>query len=235
MDNEIKFFEEYVKQFDKNNEKVDHKYNHTYRVVGYAKDIAKSLNLSNEEFNRASVAALFHDIGRFDQVTMYDTYLDRKSFDHGDRGYEILKENNYNDDIVLKAVKYHNKKSVPAFDELTTMHCNLVRDADKIDILIIHGTNVNDNNKEIDNKIIESFKKHELLDNEIGDTDFIYVLRELAFLFDINFKRSMEIILEHDLLNKKINLIRSDINKKEVDFIEKELKEYIKERFDIIC
>ena len=45
----------------------------------------------------------------------------------------------------------------------------------------------------------------------------------------------MEILLEHDLLNKKLNLIRSDINKDQVDLIEKELKKYIKERFDIEC
>ena len=63
----------------------------------------------------------------------------------------------------------------------------------------------------------------------------MYVLRELAFFFDVNFKRSMEIILENDLLNKKLNLIRSDLNKEQVNIIEKELKEFIKERFDIEC
>ncbi len=236
MENEIKFFEEYVSKFDKNNEKVNHKYNHTYRVVGYAKDIAKSLNLDEKEFNRASVCALFHDLGRFEQVTKYDTYEDSKSIDHGDRSYEILIENNYNDEIVQKAVKFHNKKEVPKFDELTDMHCKLVRDADKVDILIIHGTSVKDNNYRIDDVIINNFKNRELIDNGYGaSNDFMYVLRELAFFFDVNFKRSMEIILENDLLNKKLNLIRSDINKEQVNIIEKELKEFIKERFDIEC
>ncbi|MBR3116869.1 MAG: HD domain-containing protein [Bacilli bacterium] len=235
MDKEIKFFEDYVNKFDKSIDKVMYKYKHTYRVVGFAKEIAKSLDLDEKEYNRAVVCALFHDLGRFEQVTNYNTYIDRISFDHGDRGYEILKENNYNDEIVQKAVKYHNKKDVPVFDELTNMHCNIVRDADKIDIIIETSNSVKNPNVRIDEHVINNFKNHELVANEAGDTDFLYVIREIAFFFDINYKRSMEILLEHDLLNKKLNLIRSDINKDQVDLIEKELKKYIKERFDIEC
>ena len=74
MDNEIKFFEDYVSKFDKNNNLVDLKYKHTYRVVGYAKEIARSLNLDEHEFNRACICALFHDLGRFTQIKEYNTF-----------------------------------------------------------------------------------------------------------------------------------------------------------------
>ena len=136
MDNEIRIFENYVKDFDKSIPEVEYKYNHTYRVVSYAKQIADSLNLSKEEYNRASICALFHDIGRFPQIRDYDTYSDLISIDHGDKGYEILNELGYDDEIVKTAVKYHNKKEIPKFDELTDLHCKLVRDADKIDIML---------------------------------------------------------------------------------------------------
>lgn len=236
MNEEIKFFEDYVSNFDKNDEKIDHKYKHSYRVVGYAKEIADSLNLDEKEKTRASICALFHDIGRFVQVEKYDTYNDKKSFDHGDRGAEILKDNGYTDSILLNAVKYHNKKVIPVFDELTDMHCKIVRDADKIDIMTIWGNTENDENYIVSDDIMNCFKKHIQMDNDMGKSEFVYSLRCLAFIFDINYKKSIEIIIEKGLISFKLNILRKkSLNKEQIDIIEKELKEYIKERFDIIC
>ena len=109
MDKELEFFEKFVHSFDMNNEKVIYKYNHTFRVVDNAKEIAKSLDLDEKEYTRACVCALFHDLGRFPQVSEYNTYLDRLSFDHGDKSYEILKENNYRKRINFYKIKYFTK------------------------------------------------------------------------------------------------------------------------------
>lgn len=234
MDNEIRFFEDYVSKFDKTNEKVEHKYNHSYRVVGYAKEIANSLNISEKEKTRASISALFHDIGRFPQAEEYNTYNDEESFDHGDIGAKVLKEKGYNDDIVLNVVKYHNKKEIPKFDELTDMHLKIVRDADKIDIMTIWGNKKSDENSIASEDIINCFKKHIQMDNNMGDTEFIYTLRCLAFVFDINYKKSIEIIINKGLIPFKLNLARNECNKEQIDLIEKELKNFIKEKFDII-
>ena len=235
MKKELEFFEKYVSEFDMNNPKVKHKYDHTYRVVNYMKEIAGSLDLTKEEFDRACVCALFHDLGRFPQVRDYDTFVDADSFDHGDKSYEILLENNYNDEIVQKAVKYHNKKEVPKFNELTDMHCKLVRDADKTDIMLYFLNEPIDNNYDVDDAIIEKFEKHELLDNYKAKSEFVYVVRYLAFIFDINYKKTMEILLENNFLEKKLNLIRNEKNKEHINYLEKILKDFIKERFDIIC
>ena len=235
MNTEIKFFEDYVRDFDLNNPDIKLKYKHTYRVVGYSKELAKSLDLDKEEFNRASICALFHDIGRFSQLKEYNTYMDGVSFDHGDRGYEILKENNYDDDIVLKAVKYHNKKEVPNFDELTNLHCKLVRDADKLDIMIAL-TNEEFNKKyKISEEVLNCFKNHEQVNNELDDVDFNDFLKSLGFIFDINFNRTIEILFENNILEKKLDILKNTIDIEDYLIIEKELKEYIKERFDVKC
>ena len=49
MEKELEFFENYVREFDMSNEKIEHKYGHTHRVVAYMKEIAGSLNLSEKE------------------------------------------------------------------------------------------------------------------------------------------------------------------------------------------
>ena len=235
MEKELEFFEKFVHSFDMNNEKVIYKYNHTFRVVDNAKEIAKSLNLNEKEYTRACVCALFHDLGRFPQVSEYNTYLDRLSFDHGDKSYEILKENYYSDEIVQNAVKYHNKKDLPDFDELSLMHLKIVRDADQIDIMYDCGNKPCENDVRVLDNIMNCYKNHTLVDNSAGDSEFIYTLRNLAFVFSINYKRSMEIIIEKGLISIKLNILRSETNKDQIDFIEKEIKKYIKERFDIIC
>ena len=235
MDKEIIFFENFVNQFDKNNKKIKHKYDHTYRVVEYAKKIAKSINLNEKEYNRAIICALFHDLGRFPQIKEYDTFIDKISFDHGDKSYEILKNNNYTDEIILNAVKYHNKKYLPNFDEITNLHCKLVRDADKLDILFYFNNKINNKNVIIDDKIINYFKNHELVDNTVIENEVNGRLRELSFIFDINFKKSIEIIINNNLIDSKLNSLRNINNKDKIDLIEKELKKYIQERFDIKC
>lgn len=235
MNKEVDIFEEFIKKFDLNIPDLKRKYDHTYRVVSYAEEIAKSLKLDENEVTRAKVCALFHDLGRFPQFKEYKTFIDKDSFDHGDKSEEILKELNYNDEIVLKAVKYHNKKDVPDFGELTNMHCNIVRDADKLDIIDMQINELDRYDYEYPEGIIDNFKNHTLLDNGYANNYFIYLLRMIAFVFDINYKRTIEIIIEKDIINRKLNILRKNKNNKEVDIIEKEIKEYIKERFDVIC
>ena len=235
MNKEVEFFEEYTHSFDLTVPDIYKKYEHTYRVMSFAEEIAKSLNMNEEEVNRAKICALFHDLGRFPQFTEYQTYTDSKSFDHGDKSEEILKEYNYDDEIVLKAVKYHNKKSVPNFDELTNMHCNIVRDADKLDIMDTQINELDRYEYEYSDELLDCFKNHTLLDNNFANNDFIFLIRMILFIFDINYKKTIEIIIEKGIIKRKLDLLRKNKNNKEVDLIETEIKKYLKERFDVIC
>lgn len=235
MNKEVEMFENYSHSFDLSIPELDGKYNHTYRVMEYAEEIAKSLDLDDKEITRAKICALFHDLGRFPQFSIYNTFIDHDSFDHGDKSEEILKNLGYSDDIVLKAVKYHNKKEVPTFDELTNLHIKIVRDADKLDIMDKQINELDRYDYEYNKDILDSFKEHTLLKNQSVDSKFVNLMRMLCFIFDINYKRTIEIIIEKNIINRKIDILRKNINNKEVDFIEEEIKKYIKERFDVIC
>ena len=85
-------FDNYVKNYDMSNEKISLKYYHTYRVCEQSTSICKSLNLSKEDTDIAYLIALLHDIGRFEQIKVYDTFDDEKSIDHALFGCKILFE-----------------------------------------------------------------------------------------------------------------------------------------------
>ena len=121
----------------------DQKIQHSLRVLAYAKVIVASLHLDSDCGNAALLAALFHDIGRFPQYARYRTFLDTKSENHGLLGAKALRQTKFLaglDSEKQKAVTgavllhncYHLPKRVPEEVRLIT---NIVRDADKLDIL----------------------------------------------------------------------------------------------------
>ena len=138
---------------------------HTFRVMELCKEIAESLDLSEEDVEFAEYCGLLHDIGRFEQWKRYGTYDDSKSVDHAELGIEVLKNNHYIDqfyidpslqETLLNSIQYHNKYAVSyELSERDKLFCNIVRDADKIDILYlcsighivrnIHNDNFSDN------------------------------------------------------------------------------------------
>jgi len=106
----------YTDNYDLKNEHIKRKQLHSLRVMEISKQIAEGLQLSQEEIELATLIGLLHDIARLEQYTQYGTYKDLESFDHGDYGAEILQkdirkyiETEQYDEIIIKAVKNHNK------------------------------------------------------------------------------------------------------------------------------
>ena len=114
-------FEKYVKPYGRENVKICRKIEHSYRVLDVAEEIAKSLDLSEEDLELAKLIGLLHDIGRFEQIRIYNTFVDKDSIDHADLGVKILFEDNLirkfieddqYDEIIYKAIKSHNKYAI---------------------------------------------------------------------------------------------------------------------------
>ena len=115
----------YIEKYDFSNPRIKLKAAHIYRVADVAKQIATELNLSKEQIDLAELIGLLHDIGRFEQLRIYDTFKDGESVNHADMGVKVLKENNFiqefcNDekyyDIIYTAILNHNKYKIQ--DEL---------------------------------------------------------------------------------------------------------------------
>ena len=230
---EEEFFNNYTEQYDKTLSGIYLKYNHSYRVVEKSMQVAKSLKLNKKDIDFVRVCALFHDIARFEQYTIYNHFDDTKSFDHGLRGTEILKENGYKNRVLLNVVEYHNDTYLPKYlDKESTFFSKIIRDADKVDILEHQGLECKTENYKIPEKILNLFRKHKLLDSQIKQLEngnLISLLRMTAFIFDLNFKESIKMVKEKDLINKKCDLMREK-NIEGIEEIRNICNEYIESR-----
>jgi len=227
------FFEEYTSHYDKELSGISLKYNHSFRVVKKSEQIGKSIKLNKEDMELVRVCALLHDIARFEQYTKYQTFVDAKTFDHGDKGAEILIENGITDDIILDAVKYHNKYEIPAYlPNRNKLFLRIVRDADKVDILEHQGVICKTKNYTIPQKIKDYFINKKSLDRNIKthpEGNIIGILRMLAFIFDLNYKESFKMIKEKNIINKKCDSIKEQ-GIKGIEEIRKLCNEYIESR-----
>ena len=168
-----RIFDEYYKQFDDNEYWINYKYNHIMRVRKYANIVAKSLNLSEEDLKLVDVCALFHDISRFKQYATYHNFQDAMTFDHGDEGYNVLKELGITDNVILMCTKNHNKIKIDdSLDEKTKLMLSIIRDADKLDIMIdLYNELEDDKAIKVTDEIYEYYKHHQQLKNGMDTWD----------------------------------------------------------------
>lgn len=83
-------FAQYVQKYDAEDEKILLKIRHTYRVAEISERIAVGLGLSAYDTDLAWLIGMLHDIGRFEQLRQYGTFVDADSIDHAHFGVELL-------------------------------------------------------------------------------------------------------------------------------------------------
>lgn len=140
------YYQTYANRFNPDSEQWEHlhlKWEHSLNVLNNAEKILASLSLSEQLIHAARLAALYHDVARFEQYIAYHTFRDQESANHGAWGSKILKQEKFLNDesiytarLVRAAVAMHNSFAIPAgIASDYKLVTNVVRDADKIDIL----------------------------------------------------------------------------------------------------
>lgn len=218
----IKEFKKYVNKFDKKEHAIALKYKHSIRVMNISEYIAKKLKLSKEDRELALIIGLLHDYGRFEQWTKYKTFSDLVSIDHGDLGVKLLLEDRdiekftdlkENELIVRNAIQYHNKYSYPDdLDERNKLFCNIIRDADKLDIFNILGNGfliIGDSEKEISNKIREMFFKNRQLSRKDVKNKNDEIILHLAMVYDLNYQVTFTYLDKKNYIWKMYNLLEN--------------------------
>lgn len=165
-------FNEYTSAYDLQNPKIRLKYEHTFRVATLSEEIASSIpGLSDEDIYLAWLIGMLHDIGRFEQVRRFGTFYDKDSVDHADFGADLLFDSEKKDPrlvfdipepaLVETAIRNHSRFKLPTnLSERELLFCNIIRDADKLDIIRV--------NVEFTIEEIYNVTEQELIDSDIS-------------------------------------------------------------------
>ena len=116
---------------------------HTYRVCENITVIARSLGMKEEDVALAKALALFHDVGRFEQLRGFGSFNDSLTVDHALLGLKVINRSGVlsclpkrERNIIRKSIWHHNKYQIPVTEKAdVTLFSKLIRDADKLDIL----------------------------------------------------------------------------------------------------
>lgn len=216
-------FAKYVGNYNPSDPKIALKIAHTYRVADNCEDIARSLNLSNDDIEFAWLSGMLHDVGRFEQIRIYNTFVDSESVDHAEFGADIL----FGEDNLIAGyvadtsiyemmeivIRQHNKYRIDSsISGKTLTFCNILRDADKIDILRV---NVETPMEEIYNVskevlleagvseiVMEQIKEHHAIDRAIINSPAERLIGHIALVFELVYPRSIELVKEQGYLTQ---------------------------------
>ena len=118
------------------------KLDHTLRVAENAHAIARELGWKEDDVLLSEALGWLHDVGRFDQYAEFGHYHDTTSFDHGLRGFDVVRQASILSTLpeprrnaLLEGIRHHNAKTIPdSVSPLARPFLKLIRDADKLDI-----------------------------------------------------------------------------------------------------
>ena len=219
-------FYAYTAHYDTGNIMIRHKVEHTLRVAENCERIAESLGMGSGDVTFAWFLGLLHDIGRFEQVKRYGTFIDSASVDHAEFGADLLFREKLIDafpaeslppeELLLleTAIRLHNKLTLPADqDARTRRFCELIRDADKLDIfrvvselpfeqrigtsraLIVEGDEANE-------AVMDCVRAHRCVPSRLRKTRFEGHIAHCCMAFELVFPESRRIAKEQGYLDR---------------------------------
>ncbi len=212
---------------------LEDKIQHIKRVAENAVFIAKNENWSKEDVLIAELCGLYHDIGRFSQYKKYKTFSDAKSVNHGQQGFDIIKEKKFFKEIsrddaqtILDAVHYHNALNIPdGLSNNSVRFTKLTRDADKIDIFFMLTQAIKENNLDNHRELLWNLPIGEanpiIIDKLMNNSQALYseiksgtdvCLLQLCWIYGINYNSSLVKIRQ----NQTIELLASIMPKNNI-------------------
>ena len=247
----IDTFAAYVKNYNSDDTKVRLKIEHTYRVAGLCQVIGQSIGLEGADLDLAWLTGMLHDVGRFEQLRCYNTFYDDKSVNHAHLGCEILFDEgrirDYIDDdsedgLLKKAIYHHSDYRIPEdYDDRTTMYCNILRDADKVDILkvncdfpleeIYNATTEEIRKGAISDEVLAAFRERHTILRALKKTAVDNVPGHISLAFELVYPESLKQAVKQGYLDKLLAFSSDNPDTMEkMQEIRRIMKDYIAER-----
>ena len=244
-------FAEYTSGYNATDPKIKLKIDHTYRVAELCELIARDLKLDEYETDVAWLTGMLHDVGRFEQIKRYNTFNDAQSVDHANFGADLLfKEgfidtyvDGFHDDkygaIVENAIRNHSAFRIDErLDEYTVMFCNILRDADKVDIFrvnvdtpaedIYNVTTEELKNSQVSPEVMAAFDERHAVLRSCKKTVVDHVAGHIALTFELVYPISLQIAKERGYLDKMMAFESdNEITGKQFEEIRAKLNEYV--------
>lgn len=229
LDYAVKQFHNYISVYDINNPKINLKVTHTFRVMKSCRILAEALELSPEKQDLAVLIGLLHDIGRFEQLRLTNSF-DDSIIPHAKCSISVLFEQNrirdfissdQYDSIIYESIKNHG---VFLVDESLTgdalLYTKLIRDADKLDnfhtkLIESMETMLNVDmetlaKEDVSDYALHTFLKCQPLENSKRITHMDMWVSYIGYIFDLNFPASFAYVKEHDYVRRLVERIPYD-------------------------
>ena len=217
-------FAAYTSHYNAADPKVKLKIDHTYRVAALCERIANSLALPPQDVDLAWLCGLLHDVGRFEQLRRYGTFIDAQSIDHALMSVTVLFDEGRLRDYIADtdegallrtAIRLHNAYRLPAeLDDRTRMFCQILRDADKIDILrvnvetpmeqIYNVTTQELRQSAVSPQVKAAFMEHHAVLRAYKKTAIDNVVGHVSLVFELVFPISRQIVKEQGYLDRML-------------------------------
>lgn len=244
-------FAEYTKEYKDDDSRALLKIKHTYKVADLCDRLAREIGLDDDDVDLAWVIGLLHDVARFEQLRRFGTFKDRISVDHADLAVGILFEDGKIKDypvdekyyaIIKKAVGNHNKYRVEqGLDKRTKTFCDIVRDADKLDIFRVDTESKTEEVYEVRDEDFKSTVISDIVYNRFFDevvvdhgkrTNAIDGLAcHLSLMYELVYPASVKLAMDMGYYTKLMNFV-SQIpeTNQQLDKMREYLAEYIERR-----
>ena len=218
-----RFYAEYLKKYNPEDGKIALKIKHIYRVADICKQIAIKNDFSEEDQKLAELIGLLHDIGRFEQVRIYNTFVDKNSVNHAEMGIKVLFDDGIienfvdsreYDDIIKVAILNHNKGRIDSDVSGRELEfCKLIRDADKTDIFfVLTNEKLEDayeksdlSDELISDEIVREFKEEHIIDYSKRETVADIMVSHIAYVFDFNYSYCLKKISDCGYIEKLVD------------------------------
>lgn len=215
-------FDAYTSKYDLTDAKILLKYIHTGRVAENCERIAASLGLSDADLELAWEMGMLHDIGRFEQLRRYGTFMDADSIDHAEFGADLLFREGLIDcfetdasryDLLEKTIRCHSRYRLPEnLNERERLFGNIIRDADKADIFranyetgmeqIYNVTAEDLKNSSITPEVFDAFMEGHAVLRKLKKAPIDHLVGHLSLSFELVYEETRKIVKEQGYLKK---------------------------------
>lgn len=243
-------FKNYISAYDENDPKINLKITHTYRVMEICGILAKGMDLPEEKRKLAELIGLLHDIGRFEQLRLTNSF-DDSVIPHAKCSLMVLFDQRHLRDFIetkeYDAIIYESIKNHGVFlvdenlkgEEL--LFTKIIRDGDKLDNFhtkliesmetMLDVTMEELEAEEVSDYAYETFMDGRPLLNSKRETHLDMWVSYIGYMFDLNLPQSFAYVREHDYINRLVDRVAyknpkaeqrmEDIREKMIQFVGK--------------